>query len=124
PDARPNILIVPGSENRVAGLLAGQLDASPIDSQNAAQLMAQRPDDFGTIASFSEDARILASVYFASDAWLESDAETVRTIAETYVEVLNDAAADPAELIARAQALLSETDPELVAGVAESWLER
>jgi ABC-type nitrate/sulfonate/bicarbonate transport system substrate-binding protein len=123
PDARPNVLIVPGSENRVAGLLAGQLDASPIDSQNTAQLMALRPGEFGTIDSFSE-ASVLASVYIASSAWLTEDAEIARAVAETYAEVVNEVYADDTEMLERTKALLADTDPAIVDAVVSGYLER
>jgi ABC-type nitrate/sulfonate/bicarbonate transport system substrate-binding protein len=124
PDARPNILIVPGSENRVAGLIAGQLDAAPIDSQNTAQLMALRPGDFTTIESFGESAKLLASVYYAPDSWLADQADTVKALTATYVDVIHEAQADPAEMLARTQALLADTDPALVEKVLDGWLER
>jgi hypothetical protein len=56
PQARPNILIVPGSENRVAGLIADQLDAAPIDAQNTALLMEQQPGN-STLSTASPRAR-------------------------------------------------------------------
>jgi ABC-type nitrate/sulfonate/bicarbonate transport system substrate-binding protein len=124
PDAKPNILIVPGSENRVAGLIAGQLDASPIDSQNAAQLMNKRPSDFAPIASFNEGPQLLASVYFAPTAWLESHADLVKALTKTYTQVLHDSYADKSILLTPTKTLLSDMDPALVEGVVDSWMKR
>ena len=124
PNERPNILIVPGSENRVAGLIAGQLDASPIDTQNTAQLMALRPGSFATIDSFSESAKLLASVYVASDAWLASNESTVKALVETYVDVVKSIRANPAEFLDRTKKLLADTKPEIVERVVTSWVDR
>lgn len=123
PEAKPNVLIVPGSENRVAGLIAGQLDASPVDSQNAAQLMALRPGEFDTIDSFAE-AGVLASVYLASTDWLTNQAETAKVLAKEYTAVVEETKTDSSEFIQRTQALLSDTDPAIVEQVAKSWVER
>jgi ABC-type nitrate/sulfonate/bicarbonate transport system substrate-binding protein len=123
PSARPNIMIVPGSENRVAGLLAGQLDASPIDSQNTASLMAQRPGQFHTIDSFAQSG-VLASVYVASSAWLRAQPQTVRQVAEAYTQVINEAKTNKAEFLARTKALVPTMKPELVDYVVTSWVEK
>ncbi len=124
PTARPNIMIVPGSENRVAGLIAGQLDASPIDSQNTAQLMSKRPGDFTVIASFSESAKLLASVYVARTEWLEKNPDLVTELVKTYDAVVKDMEADPSILLDRTKALLADTDPAVVEEVAKGWLDR
>jgi ABC-type nitrate/sulfonate/bicarbonate transport system substrate-binding protein len=123
PSARPNIMIVPGSENRVAGLIARQLDASPIDSQNTAQLMALRPGEFGTIDSFA-DASVLASVYIASATFLDGNPEAARALAEAYTAVVNEIYADRSEMMERTKALLSETDPAIVETVVNGYIDR
>lgn len=123
PDARPNVMIVPGSENRVAGLIAGQLDASPIDSQNTAQLMALRPGDFATIDSFAK-AGVLASVYIAASSWLTDQAETVQTLVSAYNDVVNETKTDRAEFMERTKALLADTDPAIVEAVVNGYLDR
>lgn len=123
PSAKPNILIVPGSENRVAGLIAGQLDASPIDSQNTAQLQAQKPGDFAPIDSFSKSA-VLASVYVASDAWLTKSPDTVKALVAAYNDVVNATNTDPTAFIDRTKQLLTDTDPAIVESVAKSYVAR
>jgi ABC-type nitrate/sulfonate/bicarbonate transport system substrate-binding protein len=122
PDAKPNILIVPGSENRVAGLLAGQIDASPIDSQNTAQLMALKPGDFAPIESFAK-AAVLASVYVARDGWLNDDPETVKALVAAYVDVVKQTNEDPAAFIDRTKQLLTDMDPAIVENVATSYID-
>jgi ABC-type nitrate/sulfonate/bicarbonate transport system substrate-binding protein len=124
PRARPNIMIVPGSENRVAGLIAGQLDASPIDSQNTAQLMALRPGQFDTIKSFGQGDKLLASVYISPTAWLDQNKEMLKVLAKTYVHVLHEAQRDRAPFVARTKELLATTDPKIVEAVVDSWLTR
>jgi ABC-type nitrate/sulfonate/bicarbonate transport system substrate-binding protein len=86
--------------------------------------MALRPGDFTTIESFGESAKLLASVYYAPDSWLADQADTVKALTQTYVEVVQEAHANPAEMLARTQALLADTDPALVEQVLTGWLER
>jgi ABC-type nitrate/sulfonate/bicarbonate transport system substrate-binding protein len=124
PRARPNILIVPGSENRVAGLIAGQLDASPIDSQNTAQLMALRPGQFDTIKSFGQEDKLLASVYVSPTAWLDQNREMMKVLAKTYVDVVHEAYSDRTPFLARTKELLANTDPKIVEAVVDSWISR
>jgi len=123
PDAKPNVMIVPGSENRVAGLIAGQLDASPIDSQNTAQLMGQKPGDFGTIDSFSKSA-VLASVYIARADWLKDHPDVVKGLTGAYNVVVNDTNADRKEFVDRTKQLLADTDPGIVEAVANGYIDR
>src|SRR5690606_5634549 len=52
PDAKPQILIVPGSENRLAGMLTDQIDASPVDLFTSLQVLAEYPDQFHEIEGF------------------------------------------------------------------------
>lgn len=123
PSAKPNVLIVPGSENRVAGLIAGQLDAAPIDSQNAAQLQAQKPDMFAPIESFSKSA-VLASVFVASNGWLQGSPDTVKALVAAYNDVVNQTNSDPTAFIERTKQLLADTDPAIVENVAKSYVSR
>jgi NitT/TauT family transport system substrate-binding protein len=124
PTANPNILIVPGSENRVAGLLAGQLDASPIDSQNTAQLMQKRPGEFATIDSFSSSSRLLASVFYASTDWLEKNKTAAADFVKAYVAAVNSGNADPASVTAGAKKLVPDMDAAILDQVVQGWISR
>ena len=123
PEANPNVMIVPGSENRLAGMLAGQIEASAIDSQAALQLMTERPGEFDVIESFGEDAQ-LASVYIAREGWLEEKPEVARALGQTYVEVVEEMTADPQLLIDETIARVEDVDPATLTEVAQGWIDR
>lgn len=123
PDARPNIMIVPGSENRVAGLLANQLDASPVDMQNTAQLLLMRPDEFGIIDDFADSTTLVGSLYYASSEWLEANADAVKRFVSTYVDVLDEAKQNPTIAKEKLYEILPEGDTAVLDRVMEGWLD-
>ena len=124
PTAKPNILIVPGSENRVAGLLAGQLDASPIDCQNTANLLKQRPGEFAVIDSFGQSAQLLASVFIASSDWLARSKAAAADFAKAYNDAVTEGYRNPSLVVAGTRKLLPDLDAALLTQVVNSWVER
>ena len=54
PAAKPNFLIVPGSDNRLAALLAGQIEASPLELSDAIQLEAKGGAKFVQVTNFAK----------------------------------------------------------------------
>lgn len=123
PEAQPNIMIVPGSENRLAGLLAGQLDASPIDTQSALQLMEMRPGVFDFIESFSDDA-LLASGYVANDSWMDANEELATELARIYLEVVDEIDADPQILVEETMARIPDVERDVIEQVVPVWIEQ
>ena len=124
PNIAPDIIIVPGSENRVAGLLAGQIDASAVDSQNAAQLLKERPGEFRIIESFSSSVNLVASVFYARADWLEGSKSTVSDFSKTYAGVVSDGYKNSDLFLTSAKALLPDLDAALLEGVLDSWVAR
>jgi ABC-type nitrate/sulfonate/bicarbonate transport system substrate-binding protein len=124
PTAKPDIMIVPGSENRVAGLIAGQLDASPIDTQNTANLMKQRPGEFDVIDSFSESTKLLASVFVTRSDWLAANKQAAADFAKAYVDAVNKGAAKPDLVLEQTKKLLPDLDPAMLEEVVKGWIAR
>ena len=124
PQARPNILIVPGSENRVAGLIAGQLDAAPIDAQNTAILMQQRPGDFAVIDSFAESTKLLASVFYARTDWLAENKAAAMDFAKVYNDAVKEAYENSGPFLERLKETLPDADPNVLEEVLNGWVER
>lgn len=69
PQAKPNILIISDSDQRAAALLAGQLDASPLELGSEVQLLKKGGDKFHTLADLSKELPQLdtSAVYVNSD---------------------------------------------------------
>lgn len=54
PSAEPNYLIVANAANRVAALLAGEIDATPLSAEDIIALNAKAPGRFHTIVEFGK----------------------------------------------------------------------
>lgn len=93
---------LPGSENRVVALIAGQADATILDLANKNKIMAQAPDDFNVLPMFEVDASDEA--LFANLDWIQNNEEAVDIFVKALVSVWQDMSEDPT-IISR------ETDP-------------
>ena len=93
---------LPGSENRVVALIAGQADATILDLANKNKIMAQEPDKFNVLPMFEVDASDEA--LFANLDWIKNNEEAVDIFVKALVSVWQDMSADPT-VISR------ETDP-------------
>lgn len=124
PDANPQIQIVEGSENRLAGLLQDQLDASPVDIGDAIQLERERPGEFTVLASFVDEFPVLQGVYAASPSWLAENEQLVKDFIQLHLEVWDEFYADPTSILPKAEELLPEIDPEVLAQLAEEYADK
>lgn len=64
PQAKPQILIVPGSSTRSAAMAAGRLDATPLELDDALNLVEKFPSRFHWLADFSTDLPDLLNAVF------------------------------------------------------------
>ncbi len=64
PEAKPQILVVPGSENRAAALTAGRLDATPLELDDAINVVGSNPARFYRLTDFAKDLPDLLNAVF------------------------------------------------------------
>ncbi len=64
PQAKPQILVVPGSTNRAAAMVAGRLDATPLELDDAINIVESYPTRFHRLADFSKDLPDLLNAVF------------------------------------------------------------
>ena len=121
PGTEPNVLVVPGSENRLAGLLADQLDAAPVDFGSLVQLRNERPGDFVEIGTFS-DLPVLGGLFYASPDWLAANEEVVKDFIRVYLGTVADAYDDPNLLVEKGETFMPAVDSSLLAQIVEPWL--
>jgi ABC-type nitrate/sulfonate/bicarbonate transport system substrate-binding protein len=82
--AEPEYLVIPGSENRAAAMLADQLDATGLDLAAWLDLEMQS-DDFHLLARFADDYEDISLAYWsANDEWVLSN----RDVAVAFVAEL------------------------------------
>jgi NitT/TauT family transport system substrate-binding protein len=96
PQAKPNLAVIPGSENRAAALLAGQIDATPIELADLVQVQAKRADDFHVIANFAKDVpELKATLLYASSKVIAEQPQAVQDYLEAVVQVHRDINKNP-----------------------------
>jgi hypothetical protein len=88
PEAKPSYLIVPGSDNRLAALLADQIDASPVELGDGVTLDLQASDRYHLLTSFANDLPNLqtTSVY-VNAAWAKENPGSVLAVVKSMLEV-------------------------------------
>jgi NitT/TauT family transport system substrate-binding protein len=119
PGTEPEYVVIEGSPNRVAALLADQIDASPVELGDSIQIDAEASDRFSLLTSFAADLPDLqtTSVYVNGDfadenpgtvlalvkalldqfKKIDGDAAYLKSIAEEFVpDAINAATIDAA----------------------------
>ncbi len=81
PSTKPNILVVPGSANRIRALAAGQLDASAIQLSDMPTLEQLAPGKFHVIYDVAQKFPFLMdAVIFVRSSFVKSDKPLISTV--------------------------------------------
>ena len=84
---------VPGSQNRIVALMAGQADATIVDLSNKNKLVKQKGDEFNVLPMFEVDASDEA--LFANVNWIKANAKDVDIFVKALLSVYQDMHKDP-----------------------------
>lgn len=122
PDTEPNMLIVPGTENRIAGLIADQIDALPVDLIASMQLTKQYPDTYTLIDGYG-DPDIMAAYFYAQSDYLEKNSEAAQDFTDAYLDALDDVKADPTAAKERLAELLPDIDKTIAEDLVQYWVD-
>lgn len=125
PGTEPAYLVIPGSENRAAALLAGEIDATPVELADAIRLDSLRPGEFVRLTDFAVDLPdLLTTGVWANRDTLSADPETIKAFVRELLKVHSDIAADPAwfvdEVIEKLE--IAEADQELLPAIIDAKL--
>lgn len=105
----PERLVIAGSPNRLAALLAGEVDISPLEISDGLAVTSEG-EQFHQLASFAQDLPELRVTWaIASDAILAENPEAVALYLEAWAEEVRMINSDPAYL----EDLLQTYAPEL-----------
>jgi NitT/TauT family transport system substrate-binding protein len=97
PGTEPEYIILPGSENRYAALIAGEIDASPIELPDAIALEAEGGDKFKRQTSFAETMPdLLLSPVYVNSTWAQANPNTVTLFVKALLEEHKRFNEDPA----------------------------
>ncbi len=108
---------VPGSENRIVGMMKGQINATIVDLSNKNILMAKAGDRFHVLPGVDDPAS--DEVLFAEIGWLKENKESVDILVEELLRTWQEMTADPTiiDKERKARNLLSDLPKELLADV-------
>ena len=114
---------VPGSENRIIGMMNGQINATIVDLSNKNILMAKAGDKFHVLPGISDPAS--DEVLFADLDWLKENEESVAILVEELLRSWQEMTKDPSiiEKERAARNLLSDLPKELLAEVDAYYVE-
>lgn len=125
PGTEPQFLVIPGSENRAAALMAGEIDATPAELIDALRISGLRPDEFNRIADFSNDLPGLATTgVWVRTEFVEENPEAVKSLIRNLLEVHRRIQDDPEWFVGQVARLLtmSEEDAALLPSIVEAML--
>lgn len=95
PGTQPQMVVVSGSDNRAAALIAGQLDASLLELGDWEQLDAKAPGKFHIIFNFAQDLPdIVITGLFVSEDFAAKHPEAVKDYLRANLQVNRDIAQD------------------------------
>lgn len=114
---------VPGSENRIIGMMNGQINATIVDLSNKNILMSKAGDKFHVLPGISDPAS--DEVLFADLDWLKENEESVAILVEELLRTWQEMTKDPSiiEKERAARNLLSDLPKELLAEVDAYYVE-
>lgn len=124
PTANPNILYIPGSENRAAALIANQIDATPLELSDAIQVDVLRPGQYVRMADFSKDLPwLLDSLFYASPKTIAARRDLLKALFRELLIIHRLAAREPQTIAAVAPKYVKLQDLSLMSQIARAYAE-
>jgi ABC-type nitrate/sulfonate/bicarbonate transport system substrate-binding protein len=122
PGVEPRIVTIAGSEHRAAAILAGRIDAAPLELAESLYLAALAPGRFRTLVRFADDLPSLATTgVHVNRLWAAAHPRAVRDYLRALLMTHRRIVRQPDLLIGEARVRL-RFDPTLVAQVADAYL--
>ena len=125
PGTEPNYIVIPGSPNRLAALLADQIDASPLELGDSITVDTQASDRFSLLASLAEDLPDLqtTSIYVNGD-FAAANPGTVLALVRAVITEYRRVGSDAAALQADAEKYTADSiDKSTVAAASAKYTE-
>jgi NitT/TauT family transport system substrate-binding protein len=123
PSAKPNILVVPGSANRIRALAAGQLDASAIQLSDMPTLEQLAPGKFHVIYDVAQKFPFLMdAVIFVRTQFVKTDRPLIATVLKEILEQQKRAYQNPQLLASAIQQYVPNVDAATARADANVYL--
>jgi ABC-type nitrate/sulfonate/bicarbonate transport system substrate-binding protein len=122
PDARPNLTVIEGSDNRLAALLAGQLDSSVVDLQDWTLLQRARPGEFTVTGDFTKMMPIMRAAFAAPRSFIADNPQLIEDWIRVHLDVYRQTYENPDSLVEKGKELLGEIDPEALPDIVQAFV--
>jgi NitT/TauT family transport system substrate-binding protein len=123
PEAQPEMIDIPGSENRAVALLEGQINATSLHLLRALQLQQAKPGEFVIIDGYGSGPGVTSAWQYSLTSWINANPELYQAYVETYEQVVADIEANPQLAIDEGVATIPDAPADLVTQVMQSWAE-
>jgi NitT/TauT family transport system substrate-binding protein len=99
PEASPDYLVIAGSPNRYAALLAGEIDASPLELSDAIALENEAGDEFNQLTNFAESLpTVHPTTVYGNGEFMSENPELTQALLVSLLEQNRQISEDPAYL--------------------------
>ncbi len=125
PGTEPLYVVIPGSPNRLAALLADQIDASPLELSDSIKVDTQAADRFSLMASLAQDLPDLqtTSIYVNGD-FAKANPGTVLALVKAVITEYRRVGGDAAALQAAAEKYTADSiDAATIGAAAKKYVE-
>jgi len=121
----PNYIVIPGSPNRLAALLADQIDASPLELGDSLTIDTQASDRFSLLASLANDLPNLQTTsIYVNGHFAAANPGTVLALVRAVITEYRRIAGDAAALKADAEEYTGDSiDPATIDLAADKYTE-
>lgn len=124
PGTEPEYLIIEGSQNRLAALLADEIDASPLELADALIVEDQASDRYALLASLAQELpELKPTAVYGNGDFLAENAGAAMALLRAQIEVHREVADDPELLADLILKHLPETDEATLETVTQQYVE-
>lgn len=120
---KPHIIITADSTLRRQSLVAGRLDATPLQATDAVQVLAKDSARFHELTSFATELPDVGrDVVLTNAAMLKQHPEVVQAFLTAQLQAIRSLYADPQTAVTQTKALLKDAVPSNVSEVADYFV--
>lgn len=123
PGIKPHTIITADSTLRRQALVAGRLDATPLQATDAVQVLAQDSSRFHELSSFANELPDIGrDVVLTNQVMLKEHPDIVQAFLTAQLQAIRDLYRDPRSAVSETKALLKDAVPANVDKVADYFI--
>ncbi|MGH3504023.1 MAG: ABC transporter substrate-binding protein [Nocardioidaceae bacterium] len=121
----PNYVVIAGSSNRLAALLANRIDASPLELSDGVTLEKEAGDRYSLLSSFSQDLpKLHPTPIYVNGDFAQQNPGTVTAVVKAVLKQDRKIAGDPQYLEEIAKKYVPKAvDPKTIDAVAKKYVD-